>query len=151
MACVYACVRMLLATISACDWISEGGTETYQVSKYPCVDVCTQQHAICLLTHHPIYAGVRPNGIYQMIPLDGSSTFRFRVKLIVTLPIFSSHVCKLTGVFVLLSILINVSVCQPVCLLYNSHTMKPSSPNLCMFTKGTPRECMNENWVFGLI
>ena len=34
-------------------------------------------------------------------------------------------------------------------LLTLTLTEKPSCPKLCMHTKGTPRECMNENWVFG--
>ena len=46
-----------------------------------------------------------------------------------------------------------MSVCvrQSISLLHNSKTMKPTVPKLCMHTKGTPRWCMNEKWVFGLI
>jgi len=39
-----------------------------------------------------------------------------------------------------------VSVCMSV--FHNSKTMKPSGRKVCMHTKGTPRECMNGNWVF---
>ena len=41
-----------------------------------------------------------------------------------------------------------VSVSSSTCLLHNSKTMKPSGPKLCMHTKGSRRENMNENWVF---
>ena len=43
------------------------------------------------------------------------------------------------------------SVNQTVCLLHTSKTMKPLSLKLCMHTKGTPRECTSEYWVFALI
>ena len=54
-----------------------------------------------------------------------------------------------------INVCVCVSVCRCVnacaCLLHNSKTMKPSSLKHCMHTKKTPRECMSENWVFGLI
>ena len=41
--------------------------------------------------------------------------------------------------------------CVSVSVLHNSKTIKPISLKLCMHTKKTPRACMSENWVFGLI
>ena len=42
-------------------------------------------------------------------------------------------------------------VCVCVCVLNNSKTMKPLSLKLCIHSKGTPRKCKSENWMFGLI
>ena len=44
-----------------------------------------------------------------------------------------------------------VCVCVCVRVLHNAKTIKPSSLKLCLHTKGTPRKCKSENWVFGLI
>jgi len=43
-----------------------------------------------------------------------------------------------------------VCACVRACV-HNSKTMKSSSRKLCKHSKGTPRKCVSENWVFGLI
>ena len=49
------------------------------------------------------------------------------------------------------NVCVSVSVSQSVCLFHNSKTMKPISLKCIKHTRGTPRECGSENWVFWII